>query len=441
MQTQLALICLIISLAVAPLFGATNEAVWKAGVASVVITPDQPMWMAGYASRTNVSQGKATDLYAKALAIDDMRGARLVIVTLDLIGVPRSLRNGLGAAVAKEHGLPREGLLINASHTHSGPEFRMGPGPQDWAMFGKEGIPGAKSGAEYGRELQTKLVELVRRALADRSPAKLSYQHSRCGFAMNRRTLVGTNYNNFPNPDGPVDHDVPVLRVEGSDGKLRAVLFGYACHNTTLALYQFCGDYAGYAQQYFESANPGVTALFMQGCGGDQNPYPRGTFELAQQHGRTLATSVEAALQTRPRSLPGPLRLAYTEVDIDYDGPPTRAEFEEKLKSSNQYEAQHARRFLDRVDKGEKLPEKYSFCPKPQRGGADSFSANRSVQSTPAGRVRGRTPRQDCSPPCEIRVGVDVEPAIHLFRKNLRAEFSGTQRSGATPVCERIHGS
>lgn len=47
--------------------------------------------------------------------------------------------------------------------------------------------------------------------------------------------------------------------------------------------------------------------------------------------------------------------------DIDYDGPPARAEFDEKLKSSNQYEAQHARRFLDRLDKGEKLPKKYSF--------------------------------------------------------------------------------
>ncbi|MCI0535347.1 MAG: hypothetical protein L0Z50_08965, partial [Verrucomicrobiales bacterium] len=207
MQTKLSLAGLMVTLAITPLFGATNETVWKAGVASIVITPDQPMWMAGYASRTNISQGKATDLYAKALALDDTRGARLVIVTLDLIGVPRSLRNGLEAAVANEHGLARESLLMNCSHTHSGPEFRMGRGPQDWAMFGKEGFPGAKSGEEYGRELQAKLIELVRRALLDRAPAKLNYQHSRCGFAMNRRTLVGTNYNNFPNPDGPVDHD------------------------------------------------------------------------------------------------------------------------------------------------------------------------------------------------------------------------------------------
>ena len=342
--------------------GAADEAVWKAGVASIVITPDQPMWMAGYASRTNVSQGKAHDLYAKALALEDAQGHRLVIVTLDLIGVPRSLRDGVEAAVKKEHGLAREGLLMNCSHTHSGPEFRLNKGPQDWAMFGKDGIPGAKSGEEYGHELQAKLIDAVRRALANRAPVKLSYQHARCGFAMNRRTPSGTNYNNFPNPDGPVDHDVPVLRVDGTDGKLRAVLFGYACHNTTLALYQICGDYAGFAQQYFEAANPGATALFMQGCGGDQNPYPRGTFELAQIHGRSLAGAVEAALQTRARPLTGPLRLAYDEVTLHYAGPPTKADLEGQLKSSNVYEAQHARRMLDWLAKEGKLPETYP-CP------------------------------------------------------------------------------
>ena len=81
-------------------------------------------------------------------------------------------------------------------------------------MFGKDGSPGTKPGEEYGQELQQKLIELVGRALADRAPSKLSYEHARCGFAMNRRTPFGTNYENFPNPDGPVDHDVPVLRVE-----------------------------------------------------------------------------------------------------------------------------------------------------------------------------------------------------------------------------------
>jgi hypothetical protein len=70
---------------------------------------------------------------------------------------------------------------------------------------------------------------------------------------MNRRSPTAQGYTIFSNADGPVDHDVPVLLVTTPDGKkTRAILFGYACHNTTLDFYQFCGDYAGFAQQYIE---------------------------------------------------------------------------------------------------------------------------------------------------------------------------------------------
>ena len=67
-----------------------EEPDWKAGVASAVITPEQPMWMAGYAARNKPSEGKVHDLYAKALAIEDAAGTRLVIVTTDLIGPLRT---------------------------------------------------------------------------------------------------------------------------------------------------------------------------------------------------------------------------------------------------------------------------------------------------------------------------------------------------------------
>jgi hypothetical protein len=151
-----------------------------------------------------------------------------------------------------------------------------------------------------------------------------------------------------------------VLRVDGADGKLRAVLFGYACHNTTLSFYQFCGDYAGFAQNYFETDHPGVTALFMTGCGGDQNPYPRGTIDLAQRHGRSLATAIEAALLPKPRVLAGPLRSMFQEIDLTY-APPSREEFERRLASKNKYEVQHATRMLAILKGGGKLPEKYSY--------------------------------------------------------------------------------
>ena len=343
--------------AVADLAAAADQATWNVGTASAVITPERPMWMAGYAARNKPSEGKIHDLFAKALAIEDADGTRLAIVTMDLISVPRPVRDWLEKTVHEKYQLPPGGLMINCSHTHCGPELRTTPS----SLHGIE-PERARQAEEYVRTLQAKLEQLVDRALEDLAPAKLSYCHARCGFAMNRRTPSATGFRNFPNPDGPVDHDVPVLRVEGADGELRAVLFGYACHSTTLGFYQFCGDYGGFAQSYLEESHPDTTALFVAGCGGDQNPYPRSELVLAEQHGRSLANAVGAALLTTPRPLEGKLRLAYENVPLEYATPPTRDELLERAKSKNKYDRLHAERLLRQLEQDGKIRDSYP-CP------------------------------------------------------------------------------
>ena len=327
---------------------------WKAGVARVVITPEGSMWMAGYAGRDKPSEGKIHDLNAKALAVEDAEGNRLVIVTLDLIGVPRVMREWLEKEVGRQYKLPPEALLINASHTHCGPELRGN----------KTYVPADrfKQCIEYREALQKKLLDLVDRALGDLKPASLGYTHARAGFAMNRRTPTEKGVRNHPYPDGPVDHDVPVLEVKDPDGKLRAVLFGYACHSTTLGFYQFCGDYSGFATRYLEEAHPGMTALFMAGCGGDQNPYPRGKLELCQQHGRALANGVEAAFQTYERPLAGPLRMALDDAVLEFAAPPGREQLEKEAKSKNKYERRHAEILLAELKAKGKIHTTYP-CP------------------------------------------------------------------------------
>jgi sugar lactone lactonase YvrE/predicted amidohydrolase len=329
---------------------------WKAGVASVRITPDESMWMAGYASRNKPSEGTARDLFAKALAIEDTAGTRLVIVTLDLIGVPRALRDTVAAQAETQYRLPPKSLLINASHTHCGPELRASKA----SLYGLDDER-VRQATEYLQGLERKLVSLIGNAIERLAPAKLGYSHARCGFAMNRRLPTANGYQNSPYPEGPVDHDVPVLRVEDPDGKLRAVLFGYACHNTTLSFYEFCGDYAGYAQEYIEAEHPGATALFMLGCGGDQNPYPRGKLEQAQQHGRSLANAVEAALLPKPRPVGGPLRLALDEVELQFAPPPTREELDQLKESKDAVDRRRAERLLDELDRNGKIRDTYSY--------------------------------------------------------------------------------
>jgi hypothetical protein len=357
--TRLLLVSFTFSLAVqGPLAHGQPSTQWKAGVSKHVITPETSMWMAGYASRNKPSEGKLHDLFVKALAIESPAGKRMVIVTSDLISVPRPIRDALEQTVGKKFGLPPESLLINCSHTHCGPEIRT----TRWSL---DGLPPArlKLAQDYVTLLQDTLVKLVDQALADLQPAKVSYCRARCGFAMNRRTPSVGGFRNFPNPNGPVDHDVPVLKVESVDGKtLRAVLFGYACHNTTLGIFKFNGDYAGFAQLNLEKAHPGAVALFMAGCGGDQNPYPRRTVELAEQHGRTLANAVEAALTTQAEPLKGELRMAYATVTLKYQAPPTRAELIERAESKNKYDRLHATRLLKELDAEGELRSNYD-CP------------------------------------------------------------------------------
>ncbi|HKE05202.1 MAG TPA: neutral/alkaline non-lysosomal ceramidase N-terminal domain-containing protein, partial [Blastocatellia bacterium] len=100
---------------------AAIKAGMKAGFAKIVITPEKNMWMAGYANRTKPSEGKLHDLYGKALVIQDSRGARVVLVTTDLLGLPRSLTSEISEYANKSYGLRRDQILFNSSHTHTGP--------------------------------------------------------------------------------------------------------------------------------------------------------------------------------------------------------------------------------------------------------------------------------------------------------------------------------
>jgi len=288
---------------------AERGAAWKAGAAAVKITPERRLHMSGYAGRKEPAEATQQDLFAKAIAIEDTEGNRVVFVTLDLIGVLETLRTAVATQVHDKYQLPPQALLMNASHTHCGPAY------------------GRDDAKDYFVTLQEALVELVGQALERLQPATLSYSFARCSVAMNRRTPSAEGFRNHPNPNGLVDHTVPVLSVHDPDGELRAVVFGYACHNTTMGFRKWLGDYAGYAQEYFEKDHPGVTALFMMGCGGDQNPYPRSELKYAQMHGRSLATAVEAALEVNQRSsrhqrtLSGPLRFSLATVDLEFATP------------------------------------------------------------------------------------------------------------------------
>ncbi|MDD4728207.1 MAG: hypothetical protein PHN55_05600, partial [Dysgonamonadaceae bacterium] len=164
--------------------------------------------------------------------------------------------------------------------------------------------------------------------------------------------------------EGPVDHSVPVVKVEKSSGELLATLFGYACHATTMDIYDFSGDYPGFAQIELERIFPGSTAMFFAGAGADQNPLPRRTIAYARQYGKELASAVEAVANEPMQELSPSLSTAYSKVDLEFANPtPTQSELMKMIEEASipSYLIPQAKVLWNKLERGETLITSYPY--------------------------------------------------------------------------------
>jgi len=336
-----------------------HAADWKAGAARVNITPKELMWMSGYGARDKPAEGKLTDLWAKALVLEDGDGQRAVLISLDLVGIDRETSNAVRDELKKQHGLERRQIAICCSHTHTGPVL----GTNLRSMYFLN-VAQQKQVRDYTAQLRRDIVTVVGQAVKDVGPARLSWGVGHSTIAVNRRTNKEADVPKLRETGmlkGPVDHEVPVLRVAGADGKLRAVAFGYACHATVLPFYEWSGDYPGFAQIELEKKYPGAVVLFWAGCGGDQNPLPRRKVELAQEYGRRLAEEAQDVLGGLQRPVEGNLATAYEEVELRFAELPSEEQLETAVTSTNRYEATRAKLLLERIKREGKLPASYPY--------------------------------------------------------------------------------
>ncbi len=332
------------------------EPEWKVGLAQVKITPERPVLLSGYGGRNKPFEKVAADLYVKALVLEDRDGHRGVIVTSDLLGFPAAVAEPICERVRPKTGLKREQVLLNSSHSHAGPLLDLkAPAKED------PGAGEALRTVEYTRQLQDKVVEAVVQAAERLEPARMSWGAGVAHFAMNRREFTPDGIILGVNPRGLADRTVPVLRVDGADGKPRAVLFGAATHGTTLGAdnYQLCGDYAGFAQTYVQARHPGVQAMFILGCAGDSNPYPRGTMDLTRKHGATLGEEVCRVLDGKLRPVAGPLQVAFAHADLPLQAPPPREDLQKLAANKRSPKTWAAAQMLAALDRGETLPAHY----------------------------------------------------------------------------------
>ena len=339
--------------------GTAQNVHWKAGIARRVITPETPVWLAGYGSK-RVPQGKLHELWMKALALEDRDGRRAVLITSDFQGVPKMMSDQVFDRLHEGFGLSRHQVMLTFSHNHCGP--RLGDDLVDYYPVDSDQVELVDA---YTEKMVADCVAMVAEALDNMEPARLEMYRGRTTFAVNRRNNreadVAQLIANGEPLVGPVDHDVPVLKVTNLEGTMSGVLFGYACHPTTLSFTKWCGDYPGFAQLELEQRYPGATAMFVNTCGGDQNPLPRRTVALCEKYGHMLAVAVEEALQDQQREVLPVLRTTFELVDLAYTKIVSRQELESASQSTNLILARWARRLLARLDAGDTFHPVYPY--------------------------------------------------------------------------------
>lgn len=337
----------------------SDSALWKAGLSKAVITQEKSVWLAGYGSK-RAPTGKIHDIWMKALALEDTDGKQVVLITSDFQGVPKSMSDPAFEQIEKKYGIKRTQIMLTFSHNHCGP--RLGDDLIDYYPVDAEQEALVE---EYTQEMIAKTVKLVGEALDNLKPAKLEKGEGRALFAVNRRNNreadVPMMLANGTPLAGPVDHSVPLLTVTRPDGKLAAILFGYACHPTTLNFTQICGDYPGFAQIEIEKNHPGALAMFVNTCGGDQNPLPRRKVELCEKYGHLLAVGVEEGLKEPMQTVPPGIKTAFEIVHLPYQKTMTRADLNEALKSGTGIKARWANRLLRKLDEGAEFEEAYPY--------------------------------------------------------------------------------
>ncbi len=325
------------------------------GLAVRDITPELPIPLAGYAGRKHPANKIDQPLVAQALALRNASGERFVFVSIDNCEVSHSFMQPVYKTIAEQHQLPPGAVAVISSHTHSGPVLSD-------TLPGMPEPPDAeqKQVVKYSRLLQDRIVEVVAAALGDLQPALLEQARARATFAMNRRVYRQGKVEFGDNPEGPVDWDVPVLQIKGTNGAVRAILFGYACHGTSVRTgddwYVVSGEWMAYARQHLEAVHPGAIAMYLTGMGADSDPFPRGPLLEAKRHGLELAGAVMGVLGRPMRPIRGSFKFAFDQVDLPLASPPERDQIEKDAQSKDVSLKQRAELYLKLLNESKPLP-------------------------------------------------------------------------------------
>jgi neutral ceramidase len=252
-----------------------------AGFGRAVITPEVPVFLAGFSDRTVPAERVDADLEVRVLHLSDGEQSGCLVLC-DLLGMTAHFSDPIRDRVGADAGLPRDRVLTACTHTHSGPS----------AIAGGERL-GWPTPDGYLERLVEACATAAAAARDAAEPAEVAFARAPLpdGLSINRRGL-------------PYDPTFAVLDVRRPDGGDRiGVLANIAIHPVALGSHCLAvsPDWVGTFRTELERL-AGGTALLLQGALGDVNPREPhhhdegGDFEEAASLGVAVAAAVASVL-------------------------------------------------------------------------------------------------------------------------------------------------
>lgn len=267
------------------------------GVAVADITPEWPLDLCGFMSRTgqwtDMRSRLETQVFVFGEVEDGASVARSVLVCSDLVWWGPDLVRDLKARLARSLGIPPAAVLLHATHTHGGPAMS--------ALFSP--LIGRPDPAYMASTLET-----VQRTslVASRSlePVLVRRGRATAGIGVNRRLVRDGACVMAPNPAGPIDREVTTVRFVRADGSTAGLFVHFACHPSVCADRSISADYPGAMRLHLRKTSDADAPIgFLQGCSGDvranlavRGEFRDGTNADVDRLGRLVARSVQSAL-------------------------------------------------------------------------------------------------------------------------------------------------
>ena len=238
----------------------------RAAAAKVDITPKNSQWLLGYQARQ--SNGVHDSIYHRVLALE-AGGTAFYLISSDICLFSPNFHDTVMRTLQERTGIDPAHVWWSVTHTHAAPE--IGPPDMYKALLGRSDHDWDR---EYTEFATNALIEAVQSARDTLQPARISFATTTANANINRRARdVDGKISLGLNPDGPVDRQVNLIRVQRTDGAPIALVVNYAMHGTVMSgqNLKISGDAPGIVAAYLEE-KLGGTVLYVNGAAGNIAP-------------------------------------------------------------------------------------------------------------------------------------------------------------------------